>query len=234
MQKDFPIQYPDNHSIKVSFGPGISHASLTSAPAFLHTSVKKYDGFVFFCIWVSPRSPGMIALGCPHYAAGDLGLQQLFLRNYWYISLALSVKPSQYAVGEGDGAQPNRGKAPMQIINPAVRAAAELFTDGAVTPSILADVAAQECLPLYIEGQPPEVSERERQAAVLAMRKQALANCQEDVRLHDLRFRQRDWWETAAMAEWRHEEHARHREWLVEQANAAEIALLAAAIEASR
>lgn len=38
----------------------------------------------------------------------------------------------------------------MQTINPAVAAAAALFTDGRVTDAILADVAAMERLPLYV------------------------------------------------------------------------------------
>lgn len=41
----------------------------------------------------------------------------------------------------------------MQI-NPAVHAAAELFTDGRITDHLLADVAAMHRLPLYIEVAP--------------------------------------------------------------------------------
>jgi hypothetical protein len=39
----------------------------------------------------------------------------------------------------------------MQIINPAVRSAAELYTDGKITDRTLADVAAMKGLPLYVE-----------------------------------------------------------------------------------
>ena len=39
----------------------------------------------------------------------------------------------------------------MQIINPAVRRAAELFTDGVITDNVLTSVAAMRGLPLYVE-----------------------------------------------------------------------------------
>jgi hypothetical protein len=40
---------------------------------------------------------------------------------------------------------------PGRRVNPAVREAAELFTDGEVTPDILASVAAMNGLPLYAD-----------------------------------------------------------------------------------
>jgi hypothetical protein len=39
----------------------------------------------------------------------------------------------------------------MQIINPAVRSAAELYTDGKVSDQTLANVAAMNGLPLYVD-----------------------------------------------------------------------------------
>lgn len=51
----------------------------------------------------------------------------------------------------------------MQIINPAVQSAAEQFTDGKVTDQTLANVAAMNGLPLYIDR--PAHGTNERAAA---------------------------------------------------------------------
>ena len=44
----------------------------------------------------------------------------------------------------------------MQTINPAVYAEASLFTDGAITDAVLANVAAMRGLPLYVETPAPQ------------------------------------------------------------------------------
>lgn len=81
----------------------------------------------------------------------------------------------------------------MQTINPAVYAEASLFTDGAITDAVLANVAAMRGLPLYVETpapQPPSplelahvavaraevIAERKRVAYVVARARITAAN----------------------------------------------------------
>lgn len=68
-----------------------------------------------------------------------------------------------------------------QIINPAVSAAAALFTDGRITDRVLADVAAMERLPLHVSAVTLAPSAAEIADAAL---RNAAARHREAVRLY--------------------------------------------------